>query len=174
MNKLQINPPEGYEIDQDKSDLSKGIVHFKKSKKVLNYKDVARRLFCTSDEPDHYDYDSGFNKIGSISPCVANSRWTNKKLLGLNLLSTTKSQLESILALNKLCNVAKYLNGEWLPKNNSCQKYVLMIDASNEITTDLHNQCTLTNVYFKTRKLAQQAIEILGEEEIRKALTLNH
>ena len=29
-------------------------------------------------------------------------------------------------------------------------------------------------VYFKSAELAQQAIDILGEEQIKKALALNH
>lgn len=45
MNKLQINPPEGYEIDQDKSNLSKGIIYFKECVKTLTYENVANTLF---------------------------------------------------------------------------------------------------------------------------------
>ena len=41
---LQINPPEGYEIDHDRSGLSKGIVHFKECKKKLTYSDIAEKM----------------------------------------------------------------------------------------------------------------------------------
>lgn len=181
MDKLQINPPEGYEIDQDKSDLTKGVVHFKERKKVLTYEDVATELFCTENKPDHYDYDSNNDYDSYITSLVASSGWTNNKLTGINLLSTTKEQLESILALNKLCNVAKYLNDGWLPTfNHNC--YVINTPAHKE---PVEIRVTLTeiaggygikysSVYFKSKELAQQAIEILGESVIRQALTLNH
>lgn len=46
MNKLEITIPEGFEIDQQKSDLSKGIIEFKPiEKKGLSYNDVAKELF---------------------------------------------------------------------------------------------------------------------------------
>ncbi len=143
MEKLQINCPAGYEIDTDKSDLSKGIVYFKESKKYLSYNDVAKELFYHNYEKNN---------------------------------STTKEQLESILALNMLCNVAKHLNGDWLPKINSSGKHrnYCICFTSNKFVIDDFTYVQHSNVYFKSKELALQAIEILGEETIMKALTLNH
>jgi hypothetical protein len=163
MNKLQIYPPEGYEIDQDK--LSKGVVHFKKSKKVLSYKDVANEIF---------KFKSAYYLSADGTPnCVPEVGYAIHPVL-----SKTKTQLESILALNKLCNVAKYLNGDWLPSHKHEHQYYIQININSEISS-VNSFCggghdISSNVYFKSKELAQQAIEILGEDEIRKALTLNH
>jgi hypothetical protein len=70
--------------------------------------------------------------------------------------SISEEQLESILELNKLANVARVLNDGWLP-NSSSECHALSV-----------------NLYFKTAEAKQKAIKLLGEESIRKALTLNH
>ncbi len=163
MNKLQINPPEGREIDQNKSDLSKGVIYFKECKKVFSYEDVAKKLFSEREtwffSTENCDIDcntNGVNQYATPDNCP------------------TESQLESILALNKLCNVAKYLNGYWLPIADN-MGYVIYSDMLNdEYVVEAGTNITTSTIYFKTKELAQQAIFILGEEEIRKALMLNH
>lgn len=170
MKKLQISPPEGYEIDQDKSDLSKGVVCFKEVKNKLTYKDVYLRLFYTSSK-DHFDLDREIKKI------VYSSYWDKENIDGrLNLVSSSKEQLESIIALNQLVNVAKYLNGDWLPNWDSKEnKYYIYYNCSRR-KVNIGSSVTFKNsmVYFKYEELAQQAIDILTEPIIRKALTLNH
>lgn len=163
MKQLQINCPEGHEIDQEKSNLLEGIVYFKEVKKVLTYEDVAEKLFnCRS---VYYIGDSG-----ELNCTICSSDWIVD-----NNVSTTEAQLESILALNKLCNVAKYLNEGWLPNwsNGSVNKYTLSI-YRNKVAIEDWSTLNTSSVYFKTEELAQQAIDILGEDEVRKALTLNH
>jgi hypothetical protein len=123
--KIKIECPEGYQIDEENSDIKNGIIKFKQKK--LTYNDIA------------------------------------------------EEQLESILALNKLCNVAKYLNKEWLPNWDDTyeKKYYFSISLDELLICPIYT----TNdgaVYFKTKELAQRAIEILGEKEIKKALILNH
>lgn len=163
MKDLKINCPEGYEIDMYKSNLSEGIVYFKEVEKVLKYQDISNLLFL--DKKSYYidgegeveDYEITHNDYESYNH------------------STTKDQLESILALNKLCNVAKYLNGDWLPNwEDGEYKYIFSLIKGNNIKIDNWLSTTFTGVYFKTKELAKQAIKILGEEEIKKALTLNH
>jgi hypothetical protein len=172
MENITINIPEGYEIDMEKSDLSKGIVQFKQIKEVLTYRDVSTALFG-SKMAYWISLHGGIVKEehGFLSNLVEDKN-----------NSSTKEQLESILALNKLCNVAKYLNGDWLPynRNNACWCLLLVysrFDAKKVtieviISKDTFSQHSI--VYFKNKELAQQAINILGEGEIRKALTLNH
>lgn len=93
------------------------------------------------------------------------------------MISKTKDQLESINALNKLCNVAKYLNSPWLPDwtNSHLPKYYIRYNyVSNQLEISNNSMWTNSIVYFKTKELAEKAINILDEEEIKKALTLNH
>jgi hypothetical protein len=80
--------------------------------------------------------------------------------------SVTAEQLESILALNKLCNVAKYLNDGWLPdwKNQkinatNAKYYICFNYFSNILSIDITYQCKESSVYFKSKELAIKAIE---------------
>jgi hypothetical protein len=168
---IKIQVPEGYKIDMEKSDLSKGIVQFKQIEKVLTYKDVSTRLFKNKVSYWISLY-GGIEKeeCGLHSSVVADEN-----------NSITKEQLESILVLNKLCNAAKYLNGDWFPKKVRYETKwfigIIFEDAKSDksyLNIMKHNSVMYSCVYFKTRLLAEQALEILGEEEIRKALTLNH
>lgn len=82
-----------------------------------------------------------------------------------------KHQLERLLAINKLMNVAYYLNDGWEPnwKNTSESKYSIIFNGF--IYTIENNVWTNRGgVVFKSMELAQQAIEILGEETIKLAL----
>lgn len=160
MKEVKIEIPEGYEIDKDNSTFER--IVFKEIKKVLTYNDVARELF--SDKISHWINSRGTIYIQNF--CTSINDPNN---------STSKQQLESILALNKLCNVAKYLNGDWVPNTTIVDKYFIQLTSFNYTVTIT----SITGfyggiVYFKTRELAEQALNILGEEEIKKALTLNY
>lgn len=153
----------GHKIDTEKSDLTKGIVYFKEIKKSLTYKDITKELFYEKNV--FYITDSKENKISTYKVIHSYHHINN---------SLSSEQLESILALNMLCNVAKYLNGDWLPKLVDCYKHYIKIDTNNELFIGYSNQTMSSEVYFKSKELAQQAIDILGKETIIKALTLNH
>lgn len=160
---IKIQVPDGYEIDKQLSTFEK--IVFKETKQVLTYESISKSLF--NNKLNFYITNTG--KIESMSTCTSSHGrdWTRNH-------SSTKEQLESILALNKLCNVAKYLNGSWLPKNCLTDKWYIYIDMSRDtIELSVINTVRDSVVYFKAKELAQQAIDILGEEEIRKALTLN-
>lgn len=160
MKKLQITAPEGFEIDQEKSNLSKGIVHFKEIKKNLSYEDVAQKLFKTG-LIFYSDSDGGIRD----TPNYFNNKNNSK----------TIEQISSIIALNQLCNVAKYLNGDWLPDfSNQSLNFSLVINFNKNIEVTWTPSCNYGRIFFKTQEIALQAIEILGEYTIRKALTLNH
>lgn len=166
VKEIKIIPPEGYEIDKEKSTFEK--IVFKEVKTKVTYEEVAKSLFKS-----HMVY-----WIGSSGTTL--NAYINNAYLDSNL-SKTKEQLQSILALNKLCNVAKYLNGDWLPKKTRYETKwfisILFEDAKSDrytINIMKHNSVMYSCIYFKERELAQQAIEILGEREIIKALTLNH
>lgn len=91
---IKIKVPEGYEIDEENSTLE--CIKFKPiKKKELTYEDVADNLFCKL-----YYYISGRSKI-VIGPPELNKDKNN---------ATDKKQLEKLLALNQLLNIAEYYN----------------------------------------------------------------
>lgn len=83
---------------------------------------------------------------------------------------------DKIFAINKLLFVAKYLNGDWVPNyNNSEQaKYLITVDRYGILQVDHTYSICTSLVYFKTKELAYQAIEILGKETIKQALNVDY
>jgi hypothetical protein len=151
---VKIQIPEGYEIDREQSTFERIVL----KKKGLTYENVARKLF--SDKGAFYTTDSGGIVHGRYS---ARTRFADPNN------ATNEKQLEQILALNKLMNVARYLNGDWEPQSGD-DKFSLYCDTiKRKITVDVEFLITRTTAYFKSADLAYQAIEILGEAEVKKA-----
>ena len=70
-------------------------------------------------------------------------------------------------------NVAKYLNGDWEPDWNDRHQHKWFIFYDNQLSglyLAIHYTQRFASVYFKSEELALQAIEILGEEEVKRAL----
>lgn len=157
---LKIVPPEGYEIDWDNSSMN--TIRFKPIKKKITYQDVKEELFA--DTKEHY-----IEYAGNIYPSRT-IRCSGENII----LATSKNQIEQLLALNKLMNVAKYLNGDWEPDFTDTDKQKWFIDYNSKesiLGTDFtFGVYRHSNVYFKSGELARQAIEILGEEEVKKSL----
>lgn len=158
MNKLEVEIPEGMEIDWQESAKQKKIVL---KKKQLTYEEISNALF---EEKDNYFITS----FGQILPNIdcAKKDFPN--------IAASKHQLQCILAKNKLANVARYLNGDWTKKEQEdSPNWVIFFNTLlNQIIiqkTSLYSE--ETNVLFKYKELAQQAIEILGEETVKLALT---
>lgn len=96
------------------------------------------------------------------------------KFFNTSLIITSEKHSKKLEAINKLMNVAKYLNGDW--------KHDMHFDvyADWKYTFEIvnHSKLVIANhlyiksiVYFKTEELARQALEILGEDVIRTALS---
>lgn len=161
MNKeIKIQVPEGYEIDTENSTFE--CIKFKK--KELTYEDLAKKLF--KNECYFSDLCGKIHHIDNLS--VGHSQPNN---------CTSEKQAEKLLAINKLMNVAKYLNNGWKPNwEDSCEtKYYIRVNSPlNELVVEgsyLYNEGA---VYFKSSSLAKQAIEILGKKTIRLALTTDY
>lgn len=154
MKKLEIQIPEGKEIDWQESARQEKFV-FKT--KQLTYEDVCDKLF----DKGHYHTDANGNIhfVKWINECPNNA--------------STPHQLECILAKNKLANVAVYLNNGWKPNLEQHYGYCLVLDCYNNLIID---SCAVVcahssgKIMFKSKELAQQALEILGEEIIKLAL----
>lgn len=143
---VKIQVPEGYEIDKENSTFD--CIKFKPIKKVVSYEDVIHKL-----------NDDAIGVYTSLP----------------RTFITSLKQSEKLLAINKLMNVAKYLNGEWRPdwekEYDTEIKYFITKTSSDELTI-CHIQWTNDiNIFFKSYNLAKQAIEILGEETIKLALS---
>jgi hypothetical protein len=90
--------------------------------------------------------------------------------------STSKEQLESIIKLNVLANIARVLNDGWVPDFKTSREYncgfTVLLNSNIEISN--FDTIHFGGVFFKSKQLAQKAIDLLGEEFIKKALTLNY
>ena len=91
---IKINVPEGYEIDKENSTFE--CIKFKPIKKELTYEDMAEELFS----------DIGFYIIsnGGIIPFDKTVGKDDKNN------ATNKNQLERLLSLKQLLNIAEYYN----------------------------------------------------------------
>lgn len=92
---LKIEAPKGYEIDKENSTFE--CIRFKPIKKDITYKDVCNKLF---------ERNTGYsiNPYGKIENfCLASHRFDVNN-------ASNKEQLEKLLALNQLLNIAEYYN----------------------------------------------------------------
>ena len=156
-NEIRIEIPEGMEIDKENSTLE----CIKLKPKKLTYDDVAKNLFAYN-KTFYFCLEGGIKNNISAGESYADPNNT-----------VSKKQAEKILALNKLINVAKYLNGDWKPvfDDNSYKCWLCLSGAKIIICRDCNSTSNYGAPYFKSTKLAAQAIEILGEETIKLALS---
>ncbi len=84
----------------------------------------------------------------------------------------TENQVKQLLALNKLFNVAYYLNEGWVPDWSDTKQNKYWIVRDGELNTieviiniSMHH---VGGVYFKSEELAKRAIVILGEKSIKE------
>ena len=154
---LKIVPPPGYVIDKENSTFE--CIKFKR--KVLCYADIAKELFL--DRGIAYYAGPCKGEIASIG--------INDYSYADSINCVSKKQAEKLLALNKLINVAKYLNGDWKPNfNDGVYKYYVSI-RKGKLTVSVTYSIQSVEILFESKELAEQAIEILGEETIRLALS---
>ena len=92
---VKIQAPEGYKIDKENSTFE--CIKFKPIKEYITYEDICNSIFETG------YYTNSYGKIVGSITYAANLR------TGKNNATNTK-QLERILALNQLLNIAEYYN----------------------------------------------------------------
>lgn len=110
---LKIEAPNGYEIDKENSTFE--CIKFK-SIKNITYKDVCNRIFniCNRDTGYYIDNTGNIKKASGFSNGTRNDKNN----------ATNKRQLEKLLALNQLLNIAEYYNKLHSKQNNCCLYYV--------------------------------------------------
>lgn len=92
---LKIQVPEGYEIDKENSTFE--CIKFKPIKKDITYEDVCNKILKS--KINYY-----INTSGRIEDTVLEAKVYDKNN------ATNKKQLERLLALNQLLNIAEYYN----------------------------------------------------------------
>lgn len=163
INEIKIDVPEGTEAY-----LENNIIKFRPIKKELTYEDIAKELFKY--KKTYYTDDfCNIKAIKAINDADINYYDVN------NCIS--EKQAQKLLAINKLMNVAKYLNGDWQPNwnNDKERKYYIYLKSCYNYDVYIDCSCSYTYsiVHFKSEELAQQAINILGKETIKLALCAN-
>lgn len=132
---LKIVPPEGMEYY-----IENGEVRFREIKKNLTYDDISYNLFYA--KRHHYISSSNVEKpIEAECGTIVYYNWPAR--------CTSEKQSKKLLAINKLMNVAKYLNGDWKANwsDNDKGKYFILIDCYNNITIDC-NTCYIYIILF--------------------------
>ena len=154
---IKITVPEGYEIDKENSTFER--IKFKK--KALTYDDVAKALF----DGNGVNYITKFGDIEFAAECESNHLSDPNN-------ATTPEQLGRLLALNKLMNVATYLNTEVLDWNdeNNLKVAIGYSHINKQLCTYATSSMQCSHVYFNSKELALQAIDILGERVFKTAL----
>ena len=143
-NQLTIDIPEGYEIDKENSTFE--CIKFKPIKKYLTYKEIAEKLnkdtcfFIAKGKIQSYAQYASYD-----NPGVANSY----------------RQIEKILAINQLMNIAKYYNRDWKPDWYSyASKFSISFNhTSRKYIVDSSDCRTSGNVLFKKSEDAQAVID---------------
>lgn len=81
--------------------------------------------------------------------------------------STTPAQAKRYAAFNKLQNIAKYLNKGWKPNfKDATQKWFIDKQYFGKYQAKFSYSDNYGIVYFKSEKLANEAIEIMGKESL--------
>ena len=143
-NQLTIDIPEGYEIDKENSTFE--CIKFKPIEKYLTYKEIAEKLnkdicfFIAKGKIQSYAQYASYD-----NPDVANSY----------------RQIEKILAINQLMNIAKYYNGDWKPNwsNSKENKFCIKFDYHKDrLYVDYNNSIGAGDVFFKNSEDARTVI----------------
>lgn len=92
---LKVQAPEGYEIDKENSTFE--YIKFKPIKKDITYKDVCNAIL--KNKTNYY-----IDTSGRIEDSILDTNAYDKNN------TTNKKQLERLLALNQLLNIAEYYN----------------------------------------------------------------
>lgn len=153
---MKITPPVGYEIDTENSTFD--CIKFKPIKQELTYEDVCEKIFK---EVDICYYTTNDGCISTISTKDCSCDEAND--------APTKAQLEKILAINQLQNIANYYNGDWKPnwEDGTEEKYSIYCDYMEDIyDVSLSERINYGYPVFKHEENAQAVIDNPNFREI--------
>lgn len=121
--------------------------------KPITYDDVLKELFL-----DKLASWVGQSKIYTATIGRANYDDQNN--------CTSYAQAKRLLAFNKLMNIAKYLNGEWMPDFDGDHENWHIGKEGDTFLAMYTKYVNKASVYFKSKDLALEAIRLMGEESL--------
>lgn len=122
-------------------------------KKPITYDDVLKELFL-----DKIASWVGISKIYTATIGSANYNDQNN--------CTSYAQAKRLLAFNKLMNIAKYLNGEWMPDFDGNNKNWFIRIENGKYVARFFKWFNNGSVYFKSGEAANEAIRLMGEDSL--------
>lgn len=122
-------------------------------KKPITYDDICKELFS-----EKKTYWLGNKRINCFYPDEVNFNDINN--------CTTEAQAKRLLAFNKLMNIAKYLNGEWMPDFDGNNKNWFIRIENGKYVARFFKWFNNGSVYFKTEEAANRAILLMGENSL--------
>lgn len=146
--KMEIEIPDGYQLKQ----VSEGKWELVKKEEITLQSIL---LFTSSEACDIHTYNGSYRG---------------------KLCANTQKDIDQLIALSKLKCVADYLNDGWQPNwsplNKEDKWHIVYYKNSSEFSTGSWCNLTYGQVLFKTKELAEKAIEICGEELLKVAFGL--
>lgn len=79
---------------------------------------------------------------------------------------TTPEQVKCMTAFNKLQNIAKYLNGDWMPDFDGYNKNWFIRIENGKYVARFFKWFNNGSVYFKSKEAANEAIRLMGEDSL--------
>lgn len=79
---------------------------------------------------------------------------------------TSEAQVKRLIAFNKLQNIAKYLNEGWKPNFDSNYQNWNIIKLNNSYYPNYNSLTNNGSVYFKSAKLTNEAIRLMGKDSL--------
>lgn len=79
---------------------------------------------------------------------------------------TTPEQVKCMTAFNKLQNIAKYLNGDWMPDFDGYNKNWFIRIENGKYVARFFKWFNNGSVYFKSEEAANEAIRLMGEDSL--------
>lgn len=155
IKELKVQAPEGYEIDAENSTFE--CIKFKPIKKDITYEDICNKILKS--KINYY-----INTSGRIEDTVLEAKVYDKNN------ATNKKQLERLLALNQLLNIAKYYN-KLHPTNTLAPYTITGLNNGDSMTykVDAYNLKGLlfgVVVLFNNKEDAQAVIDNPNFREI--------
>lgn len=125
----------------------------KTQEKPITYDDILKELFL-----DKIASWIGRTKIYTSTIGVVNYNDQNN--------CTTEAQAKRLLAFNKLMNIAKYLNGDWMPDFDGNNKNWFIRIENGKYVARFFKWFNNGSVYFKSEEAANRAILLMGENSL--------
>lgn len=125
----------------------------KTQKKTITYDDILKELFL-----DKIASWVGRTKIYTATIGAVNYNDQNN--------CTTEAQAKRLLAFNKLKNIAKYLNGDWMPDFDGDHENWHIGKEGDTFLAMYTKYVNKASVYFKSKDIALEAIRLMGEDSL--------